>query len=230
MLDFIINPLFLTLVALLIVFLIAVVWCRKTGSPQFMRGWIGVRGAFPVVVLVKEKRGNECKVYLTRGRRFIRPDKTEVYQTIQYGDIPAPKLEEVDETEQMFGLVELVKLGAEDFRPLKTIVTETGDFKQKPMSMEQKIFYRDQAIDSTIKYKSKAERWTKVLPILIIFFTALGLTILVWFNTSQLVEVSENNARLGETMDSMSGKIADIVRIIYRQPLNVSSPFTNYSY
>ena len=223
------DPLFYAILLPTFLFLGMIVYCRKTGSPKFMRGLPLVRGVFAIKIIIKELRSNSFKVFVTQGRRFIRGDKTETYQTIKFGDIPAPKLEEIEESEA-YGLVVLEKFGAGNYRILKTKQTPEG-LEEERVSMGDRILWRDESRDSDIKYKETIENWTKLLPFLIIFVTALGIGIILWLNAGVMNDMSAKNSAIASSMEHIAGYQAEIIKIIYGGTIPANSTFVqNYSY
>jgi len=231
--NFYYDPLFYAILLPILLVIGVMVYCRKTGSPKFIRGWIGVKGAFHIRIVIKELRANYYRIFETMGRRWIRPDKTETYQTVRFGDIPAPTLEEVEEAETT-GLVTLEKIGANNYRVLKTNIVEGDDGKkhleEERISMEDRILWRDESRDSDIKYKEMVDNWLKFLPIITILITALGIGIILYLNVGALNDMSGKNTVTAESMNKMSGHMEEIVRIIYGKTPPKESALINYTY
>jgi len=227
------DPLFYAFVVPIFMVLAVMVYCRKTGSPKFLRGWIGVRGAFHIKIVIKELRANYYKIFETMGRRWIRGDKTETYQTVRFGDIPAPTLDEVEEAE-MSGLVTLEKIGANNYRVLKTRIVNGDDgtkhLEEERISMEDRILWRDESRDSDVKYKEVVDNWLKFLPILVIFITALGVGIILWLNVGALNDMSSKDVQIAGANEQISKYQAQIVEIIYGKKLPANSTLVNYTY
>jgi len=227
------DPLFYAILLPTLIVLGLIVNCRRSGSPKFMRGFPLVKGAFHIHIIIKELRANYYRIFETYGRRWIRGDKTETYQTIRFGDIPAPTLDEIEEAEQT-GLVVMEKIGANNYRVLKTKIVDGDDgvkfLAEERVSMEDRILWRDESRDSDIKYKDIIENWLKFLPILIIFVTALGVGIILWLNVGALNDMSSKNVQIADSNARISEYQAQIVEIIYGKKLPANSTLVNYTY
>jgi len=210
LLEIIFNPIIMLVLIAVILYVSMIMLVKTTGIPVFFRRMPIASRFFPVRIRVWEMRKNGYFPVDDAGRRFKHKNGKEIYQTLRYGDIMPPKISDIN----MAGsgnVVEFVMTEDGEFFPIVIDRVDETKFRYKPMTQEQKIFYRSQLDDSQIKYAKKQSFLDKLLPYLTLLIVGLIIVILIKITWDGMAatgtDISSGMQYLGEILQQVRGEI-----------------------
>lgn len=210
------SPYFWLCVLPFVSYVVLLIAVKQFGKPMFARGLPMARRFFPTRIRVWEVRANGYEPVDTRGRRVSKADGTEIFETLDYGDITPPKMISEFMTSTGGIICEFVMTEDNEFFPLiiKKKILEDLDKTQyayQPITQEQKLFYKYQLEDSQIKYMKKLSIWDKIVPYIGIILLGLAIAIILMVSLDRL-NVFMTHAEKIEQMYQAGQGIAPIVQ------------------
>ncbi len=191
LIELIWNPYFWLVFLPFISYTVLLIAVKQFGKPMFARGLPMTRRFFPIKIRVWEVRANGYEPIDTRGRRVSRADGTEIFETVDYGDITPPKMISEFMTTSGSVMCEFVMTEDNEFFPLiikKKILDDLdkSQYAYQPITQEQKLFYKYQLEDSQIKYLKKLSIWDKIVPYIGIILLGLAVAIILMVSLDRM--------------------------------------------
>lgn len=226
------DPLFLIFVLILVFYAILFFLVKQWGFPSFARKFPLMKRLFGVRLVIFEVRANGYDIFEDRARRLVKLDQTQFFQTLSYGDIPAPKFEEVQMFRGAGNMVFMLMTAEGEFHPLKFKSTLDAEGKNiyelEATTEEQKYFLTQQIIDGHIKYARKLQLIEKLIQMLPYLIGGFVMIILVWLLLQNVGSIFDQLNTLQMSMKAESDLLYKIAQSLHGG--NVSIPVGNFTY